>query len=134
MKSKKFKRVVTVIVLFVIAILIFYGAKENNVKILSDSIVIEGMYGKEISKEDIISVKLLDRFPKISLRKNGMSIFSLHKGVYKIEGFDTINLYLHGGDKYLLIDSKDRPVMISYKNSEKTTQLYNRIVDFLGNS
>ncbi len=133
MKSKKFKNIVTAVVIVLIIIATFYGSRENNVKLTEDSIIIEGMYGREIPKNTITHIKLLEELPRVSLRRNGISIFSLQKGVYKIEGFDKINLYVHGGEKYLLIDSKDRPVIISYKDSTKTEKLYNELNDFLGN-
>lgn len=134
MKGFNLKSAAKVLIVIVVAVLIMYGMKETSAEISDNTVNIKGMYGLSITRESIKDVRLLDELPKINLKKNGISIFGIHKGVYKVEGYDRIKLFVHGEGSYVLIESNETPAILSFKNEQKTKELYQDLLDFLGNN
>lgn len=119
MKKFNLKSGAKVLIVIIIAFLIMYGMKESSAEISDNAVNIKGMYGFSITRESIKDVRLLDELPKINLKKNGISIFGIHKGVYKVEGYDRIKLFVHGEVSYILIESNETLATVSFKNKQK---------------
>mgnify|MGYP000515684516 CR=1 FL=1 len=115
--------------------MLFNGEKDPDVYIKDDYIQIDGMYGLKISFSEIDDFSLIDKSMKeigIGMRTNGFGGFmGALKGNFKSE---TV------GDVLLFVQSKSSPtikiertgkkdVYISFKDSEKTKQLYHDMTE-----
>lgn len=109
----------------------FYAPKSANAEVskTETSIKMGGLYSDEIDFSNIEKVELMDKVPKIKLKKNGASIGKKHVGYYRLEGMSSAKLYLDDGTKKCIhITTKDgKEIFINYEDESKTENLYDEV-------
>ncbi len=87
------------------------GVWPNKPKFDDNRFVLSGMYGFELSMEDIASVEIQKNIPEIINRVDGFSLDYIHKGHYHLSDGEACTL---------LINSKDTPcIEIITKDNKK---------------
>ncbi len=122
------KSVLTIIILFVVAILIFIGSRENSITVTNESVIISGMYGLLIENEDIDLVELRENIPRIITKINAIDIPFLKKGIFRMEEFERARLFIHStSGPFLIIISNSDTIIMSFKDSDHTLDIFNAI-------
>jgi hypothetical protein len=126
--------VVPVVIVLIVGTLLFLGSKEPVVTVLDDGVQIEGMYGLTVGFAEMNETTLLEKRMRdmdVGSRTNGYAGGGVLKGHFRS---DTL------GETLLFVDAKTAPtiwikrqgqedVYISFRDSEKTRQLYQAIHD-----
>lgn len=118
-----------IIAILVIAFIAIVALKPTNIKVNSNYLQIKGHFGEKINMTDITNVTLEESMPKIITRTFGMDLFGQQQiGTYKVEGLGKGKLFLRSKKgPYLSIFTKDTFYILSFKDTEKTKDLYNEI-------
>mgnify|MGYP001252278084 FL=1 len=132
--------IATVIIFFAVVItslslLFLYGEKDPEIIIHDDSIQIKAMYGLDIDFSEIADITLIEMSMKeigTGRRTNGYGgLGGTFKGNFKSEALGETLLFVQSKSsptvKIDRIDKKD--VYISFRNSEKTEQLYRQLIE-----
>lgn len=139
MKDKKKKnRFITVfylIVIFstlaVIIILAFRGSVENKVVLKPQEMDIQGLYGMDILKKDILNIEIVDELPPIKERSNGFAGNNLCKGEFVLEDDSKCKLFINRGIPiFVRLTCKDDVLYINTKDSAETQNLYQSICNW----
>ena len=139
MKDKKKKnRFITVFYLFVIfgtlaviIILAFRGSVENKVVLKPQEMAIQGLYGMDILKTDILNVEIVDEMPPIKERSNGFAGNNLCKGEFVLEDDSKCKLFVNRGIPiFVRITCKNDVLYINTKDSVETQNLYQSICNW----
>lgn len=126
------KSVLTIIILIAIGIVVFIGSRENSVTVTEQSIKISGMYGVDINTKEIETVELRENAPKIITKINAIDIPFLKKGTFKLEEFERAKLFVHStSGPYLIIISDSDTIIMNFKDSNHTLNLFNQINAFM---
>lgn len=116
------------IILVLIVSLNLYGAKEPDITVNNECIQIDGMYASKVGKEDIYEVVLLDSIPIVQRKDNGFDFGNILRGNFTLENIGKGKLYINNGKPpYVYLKLRNGYVIINYKNSDKTQELYNEI-------
>lgn len=116
------------IILIFITCLCAYGAFEPTITVKDEYITIGGMYASTVHTEDIIEVVLLDSIPRVLRKNNGFDFGNILKGNFSLENIGKGRLYINNGKSpYVYLKLEKGYVIINFKNSEKTQELYNEI-------
>jgi hypothetical protein len=101
--------------LIFVIILFVWSERESRMHMYKDEVSISGPYGLTIPFNEMDSIVLLEKIPKIRLRLNGISTSSVSKGKFKGAGQSRYHLLLDKPYKQAVIiyRSKDIPVIIS---------------------
>ncbi|SCY91313.1 hypothetical protein [Alkaliphilus peptidifermentans] len=117
-----------VVIIIVLIAVIFIGSRESKVSIYDNTIAIGGMYSIKIDKNDIIEISLREDIPRIHGKINGIGIFNLKKGHFRMDEIDKARLYLHASEgPYIYIVTGNDIIILNYKSKENTTSVYNDI-------
>ncbi|HAE43795.1 MAG TPA: hypothetical protein DCG34_12920, partial [Clostridiales bacterium] len=91
-------------------------------------IKISGMYGMDINVKDIQLVELRENAPRVINKINAIDIPFLKKGTFKLEEFERAKLFIHStSGPYLIIISDLDTIIMSFKDPDHTTNIYNEI-------
>lgn len=114
--------------LFVIG-LITYGSIPSKTIYGNDTIRFTGMYGFEVSIDEIANVELSDTLPIIKTRTHGFSLGSIKKGFFDLDKFGKSRLLIHSNiAPYLILSKTDKDIVImSYKDKNETKKLHDKI-------
>ena len=87
---------VMLIALALILILCFYIGliKDNKVEVLPETFAVEGVYGMEMSYQDIDSVIVVDALPAVKYCKKGYSVFGNKKGEFRLKDGSDARFYV----------------------------------------
>lgn len=134
-KLSKFNIKAGLIILLIILIpmlsLLIYGSREPIVEVSSDRITIKGTYGVSIERDDIEEITLEGNIPKILQKTNGFDLGYILRGNFRLEGIGHSKIYIHENKSpYIVIKTDKRYYIINYRNSEKTEELYKRIMNY----
>jgi hypothetical protein len=127
------KGLISVIVIIIIAVLFVLSEREPDVRILNDHIEIKGIYGVDIDFSDIYEISLIEGSMSdtdIGRRTNGYGgIGSTLKGHFRSETLGETLLFIQKGSAPTIkIDRiKNRDVYINFRDSQKTTELFNQL-------
>lgn len=134
-KYKKRKEIKIVNVIFTIIIIIvttstMYKTKVPEISFNNDKILINGYYETYCNIDDIIKVELKNEWQTPDAdRENDIYVNSpVFKGRFIID--DSINIYENinmDSDKYVYIYENNKISIISFKDNNKTNELYDRI-------
>lgn len=104
--------------------------KERQVHVSQDAIKTEGVWGKEIKRQEINKIVLEDMFPRVLTRTNGAAINKKLYGWFKLQDCDRALLFIGNKTKpFIAIYLKDNSlVLINYEDEGKTTGLFNEIL------
>jgi hypothetical protein len=130
-KTKKTKLtyfILGLVFIFVVG-LITYGFIPSKTFYSNDTIRFSGMYGFEISINEIDNVELSDTLPTIKIRTNGFSFGSVKKGFFNLDNFGKSRLLIHSNTVPYLILSKNNgdKIIINFKGRIETEKTYNKI-------
>ncbi len=119
---------------FLVIILIFiiglnlYGAKEPSITVNNEKIKIGGMYASTIYTEDVAEVVLLDSIPEVLRKDNGFDFGNTLRGIFTLDSIGKGRIYIYNGrPPYVYLRLKKGFVIINYRSSENTQELYNKI-------
>jgi len=127
-KTKLTYFILGMVILFVIG-LITYGFIPSKTIYGKDTILFSGMYGFEISINEIDNVELSETLPTIKIRTNGFSFGTIKKGFFDLDNFGKSRLLIHSDIAPYLILSKSNgdKIIINFKGRIETEQTYNKI-------
>jgi len=114
--------------LFVIGLLT-YGFIPSKTIYGNDTIRFSGMYGFEISIDEIENVELTDELPTIKIRTNGFSFGNIKKGYFNLDEFGKSRLLIHSDLAPYLILTKNNgdKIIINFKEKIETEKIYEKI-------
>lgn len=122
--------ITTVIVLIGLAVMFYFGEREPDVVINNDRIKIKGMYGLSINPSEITDISLIEKSMKeigVGRRTNGYGgLGDTLKGNFKSDTLGETLLFVRAGSSPTIKIGRagKRDIYISYKNAERTNQLY----------
>ncbi len=130
-KVKKYGYVFSTAILMIIALLIGFtikkaDSKSTPVEVNDNSIKI--MYNT-YTEEDIVEVELLN---EISLSGgSGVNTANINNGRYKVNGDDfKSKVYIHKNiSPFIKLKTKDSTVVFNDNNSDKTKEIYNKLME-----
>lgn len=110
-----------------------YGLIPSKALFHDDSVEFTGMYGTAIKIAEIENIQLTGKRPAIRGRTNGLSLGSVKKGFFRIDGYGKSRLLIHSHQGPYLIISKinDEVTIINFKDRAETEGVYQRIKAFL---
>lgn len=115
----------TAIVLLTVVGLLVYGHLTPRVETGPEGIMIGGVYGATIPREEITGISLESEIPKILSRNNGFSGGEVRKGNFTLEGVGRGRLYLESSEgPFIFIKTADSYTIINYKESSRTEALF----------
>ncbi len=109
--------------------LITYGFIPTKTIYGNNTIRFTGMYGFEVSIDEITNVELSDTLPTIKIRTNGFSLGSIKKGFFNLDKFGKSKLLIHSDiAPYLILSkiNKDKVIM-NFKDKNETETLHDKI-------
>ena len=124
-----------IIIVPLLAMLIFVPGmmKERQVDINQNTIKVSGIWGPDVTKEEIAKVAIENKLPKITMKTNGADMNKKLFGMHRMEGYNNSELFL--GDKtkpFVAIYLKDGSlILINYSDENKTKKLYDSIVSVM---
>ncbi|KAF1084292.1 hypothetical protein SPSYN_02068 [Sporotomaculum syntrophicum] len=119
---------ISLLVLVIASVVIFTGARAPEITVGENSLKISGMYGTELSRDEIKDVQLLNQIPPVKLKTNGFNFGETLKGNLKLEELGTGKLFT-GSSKgpFIYIKTKESYIIINFKDPEQTRRLYDRL-------
>ncbi len=134
-KDKKTKPpyIILGLVFLFVAGLITYGAIPSKMYFDAESVRFSGMYGTEIPVSRIDSEYLADQLPKIKMRTNGYSFWSVKKRFFALDEWGNSRLLMHSGKPPFLIisESTGRKTIVNFRDETKTERTYNDILSLI---
>jgi len=134
-KYKKQKEIKTINIIFTIIIIIvttstMYKIKEPEISFDNDKILVSGYYKTYSNIDDVVKVELKDEWQTPDAnRENDIYVnFPVFKGEFIID--DNINIYENinmDSDNYIYIYENNKISIISFKDNNKTNELYDKI-------
>jgi hypothetical protein len=80
------------ITILIIAVSVFF-IKSISVKVLDSSLKVNGLYGVELSYEDIEEVKELDSIPFWGIKTNGINLGFMNIGMFTYQELGKVRLF-----------------------------------------
>ena len=132
MKISNNKKAAIVVIVSLVAILpIAIAYRESSVIVDNKQIRITGMYSERIPIEHLNQVFLANTLPAITMRTNGIAIGSIRKGYFRSSSLErNVKLLLHSRNApflYIIYGDNDKHVILNFRNSEKTLEVYEQI-------
>lgn len=124
------------IILMVVGVQLYNGEKDPDISILDDRIQINTMYGLDIGISEIAGIYLLEKSMSdigIGVRTNGYGgMGGAFKGNFKSDtlGETLLFVYSKSSPTIKIERTNKKDIYISFRNSEKTEQLYNKLIHF----
>jgi hypothetical protein len=103
--------------IFILALMAL-GTRENEMRISTEKITIDGMYGEEIAVSGILSVCLVDSLPLITLRTNGFGLGNIRKGYFMTSNGIDVKLIMNSGNNPCILITKNSGEEIFYSARE----------------
>lgn len=135
-KVKKYGYVFSFTILIIIALLIGFTIKEADSKLTPVEIndnSIKIMYNT-YTEEDTVEVELLN---EISLSDgSGLNTANINNGRYKVNGDEfKSKVYIHKNiSPFIKLKTKDSTIVFNENNSDKTKEIYNKLMELAQNS
>ena len=129
--------------LFAVASLVFFGiimavvfgsmqrsrTTEPEITIDSQNLVISGAFGVTQPLSGIRNVELKEDAPVDTYKTNGLGIDDIRRGSFDVQGLGNGKLYVHLSQKpFIYITTDNSFIIINFKNSTRTQQLYDEII------
>jgi hypothetical protein len=104
--------------------------EETQAVIGADSIEFTGMYGATYGFSDIAEIKLEDAMPAAGYKYDGSGLGEVKKGDWEVEGLGRCRLFVMSKTgPFIIMRTAGGYVIINFKGSEKTRELYQSLVD-----
>lgn len=102
---------------------------EHEVAVDSQNLVVSGTFGVTQPLSGIKKVELREDAPVVTYKTNGMGIGDIRRGSFDVEGLGNGRLYAHLSQKpFIYITTDTSFIIINFKDSTKTQQLYDEIM------
>ena len=100
-----------------------------RIEVTADSVVISGSYGYSVKLSEIQSVEILDRLPRIKIRRNGIGWPNVKIGHFTLEGIGKCRLYVNRKyPPYVHIVTTDgKHLIFNTKNPEETGAIFDSL-------
>lgn len=124
------KAILTIVILAVCAILLFFGIKEPDIQLVDQQIQIHGMYGMKIDFADVKNLTLVEKSMReigIGRRTNGFGgIGSTLKGNFESASLGKHKLFVNADASPTIFIERNSGVdlYISFHDSQKTRDLF----------
>ena len=133
--KKKNKKTITYIVIFGLLLLILFIAfdfkntlKDNQITIKKNKIEITGEYGTELNLNDIKSINLVEKTPKIANKINGFALQTIKKGLFKTTSGEKIKLLINSSKTPIILIITNDNQKIYYSSKDKDNdEIYKEI-------
>jgi hypothetical protein len=131
--STGLKIFITVITLAGVAIMLFFifgvMLSGNKLSVEENTIVIGGIYSKNIKMNSIENLSVTETPPDFSERVNGGSMGDLRVGYFLLENKDKVYVYIenYSAQPFINFDYDGESMIINLKTSEETKNLYDEI-------
>ncbi len=121
--NKQTTTLAILITILIIAVSVFF-IKSISVEVLEKSLKVNGLYGIEISYEDIEEVKELDSIPFWGIKTNGINLGFMNIGIFAYKELGKVRLFEIKKEKpYILIIGKNEKIVLGL-GKEKNEELY----------
>lgn len=115
-----------------LGVLFSYGEQPNRLALREHVLVIEGMYGVTIARENISSIELTDVLPAIRFKTNGFATGKVRKGHFRTRDGRSIRLLLHDRNaKMLFIELKEGKDIYYQSPDESAEVVYEKVNNWL---
>lgn len=132
MVKNNMRMIVQLVILLIVVVIGYLSVQESNVIISKDTMKITSFYGREISKDEIIDLKLIDEIPNILRRNNGVSIFGIRKGKFTLEEIGSSLLHIHNNaGPYIVVETEEQTIIINFRNQNQTINKYEELRAFI---
>lgn len=138
--QKKFVPVISLIITVVTLGGTMYAVvgscKEPAIELTDSALVIKHFYGAKIDRSEVIGVEYQTAPLKITARTNGTAAGSIRTGNFTTMEQGAVRLYvfgsrLDGSEPYMVVFTKEKPIIIAFDKEERTREVYKRIDDWL---
>jgi len=128
------KYIVSIILIVLVFGGIFLALHTSKVGLQGDTLKISGVYGMNVSMNDIKDVSLKDSLPQNLIKNDGIEFFGGKRiGKYKSDDLGKIKMYSYTGKGpylYITLNCEDyKNIVIAYKDKKQTEALYQKIAD-----
>ena len=128
--NKETTLIAILITILLIAISVFF-IKNISVEVLESSLKINGLYGVEISYEDIEEVKELDSIPFFGIKTNGINLGFMNIGMFSYKELGKVRLFEIKKEKpYILIIGKNEKIVLGF-GKEKNEEIYRTLEEMI---
>lgn len=129
--AKSWHRLITVIIIAVVALILYLGYREPTVEFNSSAFKLKGMYGVNIPFAEIAEVDTINwqEMPAISIRTNGISLFQVNRGRFRTVDGDYVRLSVYSGVSPVIriVDRNNIVYYVNRKNPVETRQIFNQL-------
>ncbi|HCP15255.1 MAG TPA: hypothetical protein DIT32_05745 [Peptococcaceae bacterium] len=118
----------TVVVIILVAILMYFSSLPTKVTLLDEGLKIHGIYGEVYPWEALEEVKLMDELPNIELRTNGSALGAHLKGHFRTTEYGAVKLFVNAGKPpFIFLNSEGEIAIINLGNPEETQSMFEEI-------
>ena len=114
------------VVMVIVAVVLALSFRPTRITVGEETVKISGMYGREISVSDVVSVALLDTLPSMT-RINGSDTGNRLKGHFKIKNGEHSLVFVRRQAPYIEMHTVDNLYYLNGNSKEETNQLYQEI-------
>jgi hypothetical protein len=126
----------SVIAFIVVTFSIVFGSIQYNINtehvvtVNNEAIKVNGTFGTQVKFDEIKEVTLKKEAPVVMYKKNGLYVADICRGSFKVKDMGIGMLYAHLNSKpYIYIIKNEGYVIINFKDSNSTQELYNKIME-----
>ncbi len=121
--------IITGIIVIFIAFLSIFGYQENDMVVVDNTLVIEGMYGDNIPIDQINKVEKIDQLPEITAKTNGFAMSNRLKGKFLTEkSEESIRLFIAGKSSYYVtVETEEGLIIFNRENESELDKLYQQL-------
>lgn len=125
-RNAKTALISTGVSMVIVAIVLILSFRPTRITVGEETVKISGMYGREISVSDVVSVALLDTLPSMN-RINGSDTGNRLKGHFKIKNGEHCLVFVRRQAPYIEMHTVDNLYYLNGNSKEETNQLYQEI-------
>lgn len=119
---------IVILSLFLPAILLISGGKEQTVTATVNDLTISGIYGVNIKYTDIKALDTVNHLPAVKRRTNGYAAGSTLKGYFTLSNGMKVKLFIKKANPpYIYIRSTDKPIYLNFRDRNKTLELFKEL-------
>lgn len=132
-KKQKLKSTFSIVVMMTLLGFILYQfnstLKDNEIKIVNNSIEISGDYGDEIKINNLKSVTLVKESPEIDSKISGAALEIIKKGYFKTKSNEEVKLLINSKQTpIVLIETKENKKIYYSAKEKSNTLIYNELI------
>lgn len=84
-----------------------------NIEVFDDQLRISGVYGEQINLSDIEDINLLENYPPIKIKVNGIAMTNIKKGWFRLKDGRKVKLFINDSSgPYVYIKTIDERIII----------------------